>query len=215
LDGYVPGVPHRKVSIYNEGCLLAFALDAQIRKHSDNQHSLDDVMRRLYEDFGLKNRGYMADDYKMLAEVAAGTSFDDFFADYVFGTRPYNDLLTESLAYLGLELAEKPSALYSERVFGFKYDAGKVSIIAPESPAEKAGLMIGDTIVAVNGYTTSFNDWLNYFACETVKVTVSTAGVLRELVLHPGKGQYYPTYSIKAVDAPTAEQQAAFAGWIK
>lgn len=215
LDGYVPGAPHRKVSIYNEGCLLAFSLDVQIRKHSGNQHSLDDVMRRLYEDFGLKNRGYMADDYKMLAEVAAGTSFDDFFADYVFGTKPYNNLLTDSLAYLGLELIEKPSALYAERVFGFKYDAGKVSIIAPESPAEKAGLMIGDTVVAVNGYTTGFNDWFNYFACETVKLTVNTAGVLRELILHPGKDQYYPNYSIKVVEAPTPEQQAAFAEWIK
>jgi predicted metalloprotease with PDZ domain len=215
LDGYVPGAPHRKVSIYNEGCLLAFALDVQIRKHSVNQHSLDDVMRRLYEDFGLKNRGYIADDYKMLAEVAAGTNFDDFFADYVFGTKPYNDLLTESLAYLGLELVEKPATLYGERVFGFKADGSKVAIVAPNSPAEKAGLMIGDSLVAVNGYTNSFADWFNYFACETITLTVNSAGVLRQLVLHPSNEQYYADYSIKAIENPTAEQQEAFAAWIK
>ncbi|UPT65360.1 MAG: hypothetical protein M0D57_12405 [Sphingobacteriales bacterium JAD_PAG50586_3] len=213
LDGYVPGVPHRKVSIYNEGCLLAFALDVQIRKHSHNQHSLDDVMRRLYEDFGLKNRGYSANDYKALAEVAAGVSFDDFFTDYIFGTKPYNDILTESLAYLGLELVEKPSAQYNERVFGFKTDSGKVAIVAPHSPAEKAGLMIGDSLVAVNGYTGSFNDWFNYFACETVKLTVNTGGVLRDVMLHPCKEQYYPTYSIKMLENSTAEQLEAFERW--
>lgn len=212
LDGYVPGAPNRKVSIYNEGCLLAFALDVQIRKHSNNQHSLDDVLRRLYADFGQKNRGYTADDYKMLAEVTAGTSFDNFFADYIFGTKPYNDLLNECFAYLGLTLVETPAGLYSERVFGFKYD-GKVAAIAPQSPAENAGLMLGDSIVAVNGYTTSFNDWFNYFACETVKLTVNTAGVLRELLLHPGKEQYYPTYAIKIVEDATPEQKAAFDGW--
>jgi predicted metalloprotease with PDZ domain len=213
LDGYVPGAPQRKVSIYNEGCLLAFALDVQIRKHSNNQHSLDDVMRRLYEDFGLKNRGYLADDYKTLAEVAAGSNFDDFFADYIFGTKPYNDLLNESLAYLGLELVEKPSGQYAERIFGFKTDGGKVATIAPHSPAEKAGLTIGDTLVAVNGFTGSFNDWFNYFACETVKLTVNNGGVLKDIYLHPCNEQYYPTYSINMLDNATAEQKAAFESW--
>lgn len=32
LDGYVLGAPHRKTSIYHEGCLLAFVTDIFIRK---------------------------------------------------------------------------------------------------------------------------------------------------------------------------------------
>jgi predicted metalloprotease with PDZ domain len=59
LDGYVPGIPHRKTSIYDEGCLTALMTDLLIRKTTGSQASLDDVMRILYEDFGKqKNRLY-------------------------------------------------------------------------------------------------------------------------------------------------------------
>ena len=34
LDGYVPGVPNRKVSIYTEGCLIALVCDLMIIHHS-------------------------------------------------------------------------------------------------------------------------------------------------------------------------------------
>ena len=36
LDGYEPGAPGRKVSIYTEGCLLAFVTDVLIMKGSAN-----------------------------------------------------------------------------------------------------------------------------------------------------------------------------------
>src|SRR6185369_4870034 len=45
LDGYVPGIPHRKTSIYDEGCLIALMTDLLIRRHTKNKKSLDDVMQ--------------------------------------------------------------------------------------------------------------------------------------------------------------------------
>lgn len=215
LDGYVPGAPHRKVSIYNEGCLLAFMLDVQIRKHSDNAYSLDDVMRRLYDDFGKANRGYTANDYRAIAEELAGVSFEDFFTKLVFGKDDYTDLLHESLAYLGIELATQPAAAVAERVFGFKTEANKVAAIAPQSPAEKAGLTLGDTIVAVNSFaiTNNLNDWLGYFAGETIKLTVNSGGRLANLYLHPDKDNYYSTFSLKQMALPSPTQAAAFAKW--
>ena len=54
LDGYSKGIPDRKVSIYTEGCLLAFITDVNIRKSTNNQKNLDDVMRTLYNDFAKK-----------------------------------------------------------------------------------------------------------------------------------------------------------------
>ncbi|MEZ4936780.1 MAG: hypothetical protein R2799_04220, partial [Crocinitomicaceae bacterium] len=44
IDGYVAGVPNRKVSIYNEGAILAFVCDMKIRKNSGNKFNLHDVM---------------------------------------------------------------------------------------------------------------------------------------------------------------------------
>ncbi|MFM8950282.1 MAG: M61 family peptidase, partial [Bacteroidota bacterium] len=58
LDGYVQGVPGRKVSIYDEGCLIAWILDFMIRSSKQNQKSLDDVMHVLYRDYALKGVGY-------------------------------------------------------------------------------------------------------------------------------------------------------------
>ena len=48
LDGYVKGAPGRKVSIYVEGCLLAFITDYMLRKASNNKIGLEGVMKRMY-----------------------------------------------------------------------------------------------------------------------------------------------------------------------
>lgn len=199
LDGYVPGAPHRKVSIYNEGCLLAFMLDVQIRKHSNNTKSLDDVMRRLYNEFGLQNIGYTTQDYQRLAEEEAGADFSTFFTEYVFGTKPYNDLLNECLNYLGLTLVQSTSAQACERNWGFKVEGNKVAMVAPNSPAEHAGLMIGDSIIAVNNITItgSPNNWLEYFSGEAVKLTVNNNGYIKELYLHPTTETFYHSYQLK------------------
>lgn len=53
LDGYVAGAPGRKVSIYTEGCLLAFVTDVMIRRETGDKYGLDDVMKRLYFNFAL------------------------------------------------------------------------------------------------------------------------------------------------------------------
>ncbi len=58
LDGYVPGIPNRKTSIYDEGCITAMMTDLLIRMKSGNRKSLDDVMRTLYKDFGKAKIGY-------------------------------------------------------------------------------------------------------------------------------------------------------------
>ena len=47
LDGYKPGVPDRKVSVYHKGALAALILDLTLRQLSGHARSLDDVMRQL------------------------------------------------------------------------------------------------------------------------------------------------------------------------
>ena len=83
LDGYVPGAPGRKVSIYTEGCLLAFVTDVMIRQHSNNKFGLDEAMKRLYFNFALEGKGVSEQDYRALICELAGdqmkTIFDDYF----------------------------------------------------------------------------------------------------------------------------------------
>ena len=56
LDGYVPGAPNRKISIYTEGCLLALITDVFIMQNTNAKSNLDDLMKRLYFDFASQGK---------------------------------------------------------------------------------------------------------------------------------------------------------------
>ena len=189
LDGYVPGAPYRKTSIYDEGNLVAFMLDTLIMKHSNNQKGLSDVCRALYNDFGKKQKGYSEQDIISLCEKAAGTSFKPFFDKYVYGTEDFEIPLNECLSYIDVELVKTASLQSCESLYGFKtLDFGlnrKVALIAPYSPSWKAGLSIGDEILAVNGYTlkNDFNDWMQYYKESDLVLTVSSNQQLKTLKL--------------------------------
>ncbi len=101
--------PDRSISYYNKGALVGFLLDLGIRHTSHNQHSLDDLMRRLDQDFARRGRFFTPADLRaILAELAPGFPVDAFFRDYVSGTR---DLDYETyLGYAGLRLARQALA---------------------------------------------------------------------------------------------------------
>lgn len=70
------------ISYYDKGCALAFLLDLKIRKKTHGAKSLDDVMRRLYQDFYLdKKRGFSDEEFMQVCEETAGTSLSELF-DY-------------------------------------------------------------------------------------------------------------------------------------
>ncbi len=219
LDGYVPGVPNRKVSIYTEGCLLAFIADVQIRNQTENQKSLDDVMLTLYRDFGEKRIGYTAQDYQKIIENITGQSWTKFFTHFVEGTEPYKALLIDSLKYLGLELSVVTSKKAYESFLGFKTVEQNneviVSNIFPDSLIEKAGIRIKDKIIAVNGYEVrnNFNEWCNYFWNEPFTLSLITDGKIREITIEPAKNLYYKTYLVIKADSINDSQRANYNIW--
>ena len=190
LDGYVPGAPYRKTSIYDEGNLVAFMLDILIMKHTNNQKGLRDVCRELYNDFGKKIKGYSENDIITLCEKAAGISLKNFFEKYVYGTEDFETQLKECFDYIDIELIKEKSQYLCESIYGFKtIDFGnnrKVSLIAPYSPSWKAGLSIGDEIISVNGYTlkNDFNNWMDYFIDNDIEIIVSSNQKLKSITLN-------------------------------
>ncbi|MBP8033309.1 MAG: M61 family metallopeptidase [Bacteroidia bacterium] len=219
LDGYVPGAPYRKTSIYDEGNLIALMLDVQIMRHTSNQKGLSDVCRELYNEFGKKHKGYSEQDIIATCEKMAGVSLKDFFDQYVYGTEDFDVPLKECFNYLEIDFIKTPSVVLSESAYGFKtLDFGlnrKVSLIAPYSPSWKAGLSIGDEIIAVNGYTlrNDFNDWMNYFKDSDIELTVSSNQQLKTLKLVKSSKPvtYFDSLKLKQVDIKSNN----FASWIK
>jgi predicted metalloprotease with PDZ domain len=98
-------------SYYPKGETLALPLDLIIRGRSKGRASLDEVMRRAYEEFYLKSpndsyylkgRGYTVDEFERLASRVAGYDLSQFFQFHVYGVEP--PPYEEALAYVGLRL---------------------------------------------------------------------------------------------------------------
>ncbi|MFM7667191.1 MAG: M61 family metallopeptidase [Bacteroidota bacterium] len=220
LDGYVQGAPGRKVSIYTEGCLLAFVTDVKIRQATQNKYGLDEVMKRLYFDFAMQGKGITEKDYISVLEHVSGISFESFFKEFVHGTQPYESIITESLDYLGLELVHKPSVLYSEGRLGMKLiPLGKsfqVSAMYPGGPAELGGMRIGDEIIGVNGLVLSndIESWFSYFDEDMKDITFIREGKIRTLLLPEVQRFFYLTYSVQAKEIKNSSQEKALKLWM-
>ena len=143
--------PQRSVSYYTKGQVLGVLLDILIRERTDNQRSLDDVLRAMNRDFAKTGKFYHDSlDIQRSAEKVTGASLADFFAKYVSGAEPlpYTDLLARA----GLELHEKET---THAVTGFTAERDPngpwtVRIVDADGPAAKSGLLVGDEIVRWN-----------------------------------------------------------------
>lgn len=219
LDGYGPGAPGRKVSIYTEGCLLAFVTDLKILQATNNKYGLDEVMRRLYFEHALAGKGVSESDYQAVIENVSGSSFQSFFEDFIHGTQPFESIVTDALDQIGLQLDHVPADDYCAGRLGFKIIKGTrghlVKAMYPGGPAELAGLMLEDEIIAVNGVDVEvdLNKWLSFFDDEPKTITLFRAGKLESFELPEVNRNFYMKYSVSVQENPNGPQQKIFKAW--
>jgi len=143
--------PQRSVSYYTKGQVLGILLDILIRDRTDNQKSLDDVLRTMNRDFAKEGKFYRDSlDIRLTAEKVAGVPMEDFFAKYVSGAEPLP--YTELLARAGLELQQREII---HAVMGFTVERDPngpwtVRVVDADGPAAKSKLLVGDEIVRWN-----------------------------------------------------------------
>ena len=219
LDGYKTGVPDRKVSVYHKGALAALLLDLTIRQLHGHGRSLDDVLRRLNEEFGQTGRGYTEDDYARLVMEVAGRKMQVYFDKFINGTAPLQEPLDKALHTVGCRLAAYENAVASEGIFGFralaKNGRTEVTYIWPGSPAA-AVLTADDELVAINGRRLDGNlqtllgtDAPHY----EVAVFRQNRLLLVDLVAQPGVG-FGPRYVVEKLAEADEAQQVGFKKWL-
>ena len=140
---------------YKGGALAAFMTDIKIRELTQNERSLDDVMRLLYEQHTTSEYQTEEDLLKAFNEVASA-DLSDFFHTYVYGTEelPFLDYLKIA----GLEITEvETDKPYLGASFPPPAENQKavVNKVLKNSPASKAGIKEGDVIISINGEETN------------------------------------------------------------
>jgi len=219
LDGYVQGVPNRKVSIYNEGAILAFICDIKIRHNTKNEYSLHNVMTEMYNKYGKTKTGYTDQDYIKLVSQYAKEDLTDFFDKYFYHANSFEPILTQALFDCGLEINTFENTDYCQKHLGIKVNIknGKTTVqqIYPSSPAELGKICLNDEILSINGFQVSgdLSKWAKYFEDDQIELTISRKGRLIKLICPHTNRNYFPVYKINKVKVPSSLQTRIFKKW--
>ncbi|TAG64798.1 MAG: M61 family peptidase, partial [Burkholderiales bacterium] len=154
--------PNAIVSYYLKGGLIALLLDLKLR--SETEHTLDDVMRGLWREFGKTGVGVPEDVFERF-ERYTGAQLCEFEADFVKGTREPD--WASVFAKFGIEYQQRASINAGDRggvasgtqelhlrqlgiVLSESGDA-RLRYVISDSAAHRAGLCAGDVLVALDG----------------------------------------------------------------
>ena len=160
------------ISYYPKGELIGMVMDLLIRGRTKGKSSLDDVMRRMYDEFYLKSpkssyylrgRGYQTEDLERVVVEMAGGEFRDFFKRHVRSVEvlPYD----EAFGYAGLRLVKTQAKepFNAGLSIEIEDDVAIIENVRNYSPAETAGLQKNDDIVSLAGRKVT-KEWLKMLA---------------------------------------------------
>jgi predicted metalloprotease with PDZ domain len=214
------------VNYYFKGEVLALTLDLLIRGKTHGRASLDDVMRRMYEEFYLKSpqatyylrgRGFTSEDLERVTSEVAGVEMGDFFKRYVRGveTPPYD----EAFGSVGLRLVREPSRNPTVGITSdFDESASmKIKTVRRASPAEDAGLKQGDIIMAVGNTKVTRETFLptiiRYKPQTRLPLTIKRDRDTIKVIITLGEPNT-DSYHIEELKDPTPQQRSLRAAWM-
>lgn len=219
LEGYADySRPGRSISYYNKGALLGFLLDLGIRHASRNQHSLDDLMRRLNENFARRGRFFTDSDLLAIVTDLAPQyrDWNAFFREYVSGTSELD--YDTYFGYAGLRLR---AARVERASLGFRaarnFDAPiRVESVDTNSNADKAGLKPGDILLKMNDHepTGLPEDLPGMSPGQKIRLRVRRASQILDFKFRLG-ARPEVGYRLEEIPNANPEQLTVRQGWIE
>lgn len=203
-----------QMSYYLKGELVALLLDLRIRLNFNHQRSLLDVLRRLWQEYCETGQGYTPDGLWETIETVADENLGTWREQFIEGTVELP--LQEWLAKVGLELVPQDALPYTGLQFKQEHGSLQIKAVLRDSPAEQAGLVAGDEIIALNGWRVKAEDWSEqlreYPAGETIHLTW-----FHDQQLHTGAlilGQPQPNYRLQCCADATPSQRSHLVAWL-
>jgi predicted metalloprotease with PDZ domain len=227
--------PNATVSYYQKGALVALLLDLRIRAATGNARSMDDLMRLLWERYGVPDTGFVEGAVEAAAAEVAGTDLSDFF-DHAL--RSTGELEFEpALAAAGLELVPvhlaasppregqprqaPPVPAESHTGLTLQMQGARVTVVnvLTGSAAWRAGVNAGDELVAMDGFRVAGMEWLNARLMERQPGASATLVVFRrdelltlQLPVETGPPQ---RWILRPAADATPEQKALLDDWLR
>jgi predicted metalloprotease with PDZ domain len=211
------GLPQRSISYYNKGELLGVLLDLKIREATDDRQSLRDLFLSMNEHYAKQGRYFEESEaVRNAAEATAHTDLKDFFSQYVAGTReiPWDTFF----ARVGLRVAKSVIA-YPDPGFDTVHGIDQpptVVMVYSGSEAERAGLLPGDVITAVDGQpaTGDFEKQIARLSPgQVLRLTIRRDGLQRQLSFRP-RSSTRAVYRLEEVSGATSEQKSRRHKWL-
>ena len=185
LDGYVPGIPDRKVNIYSRGALISFCLDVLLLKEGS---SLAQFMSQLWKAYGFPFQGYTLEEVEglLISQVGEPAKIRGFIDAYIGGKEDLFPLLQKCFRELGISLVENvgPNALL-HRMGVIVDELDEIQRIHPSSKAFNY-LMRNDRILTYRLEEESLL-W---------KLDIDRQGRTLQLCFESEDGPFYPTLSL-------------------
>jgi predicted metalloprotease with PDZ domain len=224
LDAWLEGDPYyrrpeRSISYYNKGELLGVVLDLAVRDATHDHASLREVMQWMNQNYAKKGRFFAdSDGVREAAEAVSHADLASFFAKYVAGTDeiPWDEFFRG----VGLKLTQETNAVPDAGFVASRNFDGPmlVGAVTPGGDAERAGLLVGDTILEIQGNAVgqeSRDELARLSPGDTLAVKVRPRrGAERELKWKIGSRQEI-SYRIKDLENVTAEQRTRRVAWLK
>jgi predicted metalloprotease with PDZ domain len=175
------------ISYYTKGTVVAWLLDARIRKITKQSQSLDSLMRVAMVRFS-GERGFTPVEFKALATEVAGEDLTEFFRQAVESVQELD--YSEALDWFGLRFSA-PDKPRSAGWIGAetKVDGGRLEVtkVLRETPAWRAGLNVDDEIMAIDEIRVRADQWgqrlENYRPGDKVTILIARRDLLKRIEL--------------------------------
>ncbi|WP_017258485.1 M61 family metallopeptidase [Pedobacter arcticus] len=204
------------ISYYMKGSLVACLLDLQIIEASGAKQSLDDAMRYAYNEYyKKKGRGYTDAEFKAVLEKFTKQNLDQFYADYINGTKSLD--FNKYLNYAGFKLVEQATD-QTKPYLGIsvsKTNSSEIATVSRNTAAWNAGLNVKDEIISINGQRVSnaLTYVENVAVGDELDFLINRDGIMKNIKV---KIKTSPSKKVRMqqLESPTEKQKAVLEKWL-
>ena len=226
IEGGGDRANNASVNIYTKGNLLSLLMDVELLKATNAEKGYAEVHKLLYERFPVNEKGFTADDIKLLMQEISTKDFSEMWQTNMESTGEID--FTSLFDSLGLQFSRGEESneegeisdtvvIYTGLVLSESSGDNKVTGVPEGSPAWKANLAPDDVLLAINGIKIEpgkFRLLLEGFnSGDEVKVTYFRRNLLKETNMELSK-RSSKSLKLLPIDNASELQKRMYTKWL-